>query len=213
MEATHHASVRRTPDPAEMYQRIGELTRKLHDAMQQLGYDKKIEASLGAVPDARSRLSFIAKVTGEAAEKVLNMVDASQAHQATLLADADRMEALLKSDPVGAVARGEVLHFIGHVRENSQRTNSQLTEIMMAQDFHDLTGQTVRKVIDVAANLEHSLVMLLVEGQGGTIPAPGPAHVEVPLGFLNGPVPDAQGRTDIVSDQAGVDSLLESLGF
>ena len=218
METAVHANARRAPDPAEMYQRIGELTRKLHDAMQQLGYDKKIEASLDAVPDARSRLSFIAKVTGEAAEKVLNMVDESQAHQATLLAEADRMESLLKSDPVGAVARGEVLYFIGHVRENTQRTNSQLTEIMMAQDFHDLTGQTVRKVIEVAANLEHSLVMLLVEGQGGAaaLPAsalPALAQPDVPLGFLNGPVASAVGRTDIVADQAGVDALLDSLGF
>ncbi len=211
MDTATHANARRTPDPAEMYQRIGELTRKLHDAMEQLGYDKKIEASLGAVPDARSRLSFIAKVTGEAAEKVLNMVDESQAHQGRLLAEADRMESLLKSDPVGAVARGEVLNFIGQVRDNTHRTHSQLTEIMMAQDFHDLTGQTVRKVIDVAANLEHSLVMLLVEGQGGAVPVP--AAPEVPLGFLNGPVPDATGRTDIVSDQAGVDALLDSLGF
>ncbi len=211
MDTAILAHARRTPDPAEMYQRIGELTRKLHDAMQQLGYDKKIEASLGAVPDARSRLSFIAKVTGDAAEKVLNMVDESQAHQGRLLAEADRMESLLKSDPVRAVARREVLNFIGQVRDNTHRTHSQLTEIMMAQDFHDLTGQTVRKVIDVAASLEHSLVMLLVEGQGGAVPAA--AQAEAPLGFLNGPVPDAAGRTDIVSDQAGVDALLDSLGF
>lgn len=202
---------RRAADPAEMYQRIGELTRRLHDAMRQLGYDKTIEASLGQVPDAKSRLTFIARVTGEAAEKVLNTVDASQAQQALLLQEADRMEALLKGDPVGAVARGEVLHFIEQVRRNTHDTNARLTDIMMAQDFHDLTGQTVHKVVELASQLESSLVNLLVEGHGGSVVAPVVAAV--PEGFLNGPVPDASVRTDVVTDQAGVDALLESLGF
>lgn len=194
------------PGAAEMYQRIGEITRALHDSLRQLGYDKQIEASLGTLPDARSRLAYIARVTGEAAEKVLNTVDASQADQAALLSEADRMEALLKSDPVGAVARGEVLHFIDHVRANTHRTNGQLTDIMMAQDFHDLTGQTVSKVVDVATSLEDSLLKLLID----VLP---PQAADTQESFLNGPVADPARRSDVVVDQAQVDSLLESLGF
>ncbi len=210
--------VLRAADPAAMYQRLGELTRMLHDSMRELGYDKKIETSLGHMPDAKSRLSFIARVTGDAAEKVLNTVDASQARQADLLAEADRMENLLKGDPVGAVARGEVLHFIEHVRRNTHETNAQLTDIMMAQDFHDLTGQTVGKVVEMASNLEQALVTLLLEGQAGAAASAPAAPVApqvpvVPEGFLNGPVADATGRSDVVTDQAGVDALLESLGF
>ncbi len=200
------APLRRTA-PVEMYQRLGELTRTLHDALQQLGYDKQIEASLGTLPDAKSRLTYIARLTGDAAEKVLNTVDVSQADQAQLLAEADRMETMLKRDPVGAVARGEVLHFIEHVRGNTQRTASQLTDIMMAQDFHDLTGQTVRKVVEVATTLEESLVKLLVDAQ------PPGSISSSETGFLNGPVHDPAPRTDVVADQAQVDSLLESLGF
>ena len=204
---TPHTPTRPGADPGEMYQRIGELTRMLHDALQQLGYDKQIQASLGTLPDTRSRLGYIAKLTGDAAEKVLNTVDASQAGQAELLAEADRMESRLKSDPVAAVARGEVLHFIGHVREQTQRTNAQLTEIMLAQDFHDLTGQTVRKVVEMATALEAALVQLLMDAK------PQPASDTRHEGFLNGPVHDAAGRTDVVSNQEQVDSLLESLGF
>jgi chemotaxis protein CheZ len=189
-----------------MYQRLGELTRLLHDALQQLGYDKKIEDSLGALPDARTRLSFIAKVTGNAAEKVLNTVDRSQAQQEAMLADAERVEKLLKTDPVGAVARGEVLHFIGQVQSTARDTSAQLTEIMLAQDFHDLTGQTVGKVVDIAVRLEDALLQLLVDSQ----PAAAPT---VEHGFLNGPVADAEKRTDVVANQAQVDDLLESLGF
>lgn len=189
-----------------MYQHLGELTRLLHDALQQLGYDKKIEDSLGQLPDARTRLSFIAKVTGNAAEKVLNTVDRSQAQQEAMLADAERVETLLKTDPVGAVARGELLHFIGEVKATARDTSAQLTEIMLAQDFHDLTGQTVGKVVEVAARLEDALLQLLVDAK----PA---AAAAVEHGFLNGPVADASKRTDVVANQAQVDDLLESLGF
>jgi chemotaxis protein CheZ len=196
-----------TSDPYEVFQRIGLLTRKLHDALQQLGYDKQIEDSLGALPDAKSRLGYIARLTGEAAEKVLNTVDAAQAQQEALVVEAGQVEELLKRDPVGAVARGDVLHFIDHVKANAQRTGAQLTDIMMAQDFHDLTGQTVRKVVDMASSLEESLVKLLLET------TPPEQRTRAETGFLNGPVVDAEKRADVVANQAQVDDLLESLGF
>ena len=187
-----------------LYRRIGEITRQLHDALRELGYDKQIESSLGALPDAKARLSFIARLTGEAAEKVLNTVDAAQAEQADMSARAAQVEALLRDDAAAAVESGAVLAFIGHVKGNSQRTSSRLTDIMMAQDFHDLTGQTVRKVVDIASGLEEALVKLLLE----TSP---PATVE--HGPLDGPVAEPAGRADVLSSQAQVDDLLESLGF
>ena len=57
-----------SPDGAHLYERVREITRRLHESLRELGHDKRIEASLGAVPDAKARLSFIARVTGEAAE-------------------------------------------------------------------------------------------------------------------------------------------------
>lgn len=191
----------------EVCKRIGELTCTLHRALLQLGYDKYIENSLGALPDARSRLNLIAKLTGDAAEKVLNTVDAAQAQQDALVAQAVKIEAGLKNDPVGAVARGEVLNFINHVKSNASVTTSQLSEIMLAQDFHDLTGQTVRKIVEMASLLEDSLLKLLLETTPPSQRPPAQA------GFLNGPVADAGQRTDVVVNQAQVDDLLESLGF
>ncbi len=195
----------------DVHKRIGELTRVLHDALQQLGYHKPIEQSLGALPDARSRLNFIAKLTGEAAEKVLNTVDAAQGQQDALVAEADKVAAALKTDPVGTVARGDMLNFIDQVKANAQVTTGQLSDIMLAQDFHDLTGQTVRKVVEVAATLEESLVKLLLET---TPPDQRPQFSAAPHeGFMNGPVHDAPERSDVVTNQAQVDDLLESLGF
>ena len=78
---------------------------------------------------------------------------------------------------------------------------------MLAQDFHDLTGQVVAKVVDLAGELEESLVKLLMQ----VIPEDQVHKVEESV--LNGPVVDPAGRTDIVANQEQVDSLLASLGF
>lgn len=189
----------------DLYHRIGEITRRLHDALRELGYDKKIEASLGSLPDARARLSFIARLTGDAAEKVLDTVDAAQAQQEALAAHAAQVHARLLENPSALVASGELLGFVGQVKENAQRTSSQLTDIMLAQDFHDLTGQTVRKVVEIASGLESSLLQLLL--------TESPQDAGGKFGPLSGPVAEPAGRADVVSGQAQVDDLLESLGF
>ena len=86
-------------------------------------------------------------------------------------------------------------------------TNDQLMEIMMAQDFQDLTGQVIKKIVDVVQNMETQLLALLIEAM------PEQRKAEAPEGLLNGPVISAAGRSDVVTSQAQVDDLLESLGF
>ncbi len=77
----------------------------------------------------------------------------------------------------------------------------------MAQDFQDLTGQVIKKVIDMAQNLETQLVQVLIEV------APPDVRKEKQAGLLNGPVVSSEGRDDVVTSQGQVDDLLESLGF
>ena len=60
-------------------QLVNLLTRQLHDSLNELGYAEKLRGSMGELPDAQSRLSYIARLTGEAAEKVLNHVDEAKA--------------------------------------------------------------------------------------------------------------------------------------
>jgi len=88
-----------------------------------------------------------------------------------------------------------------------QATNAQLLEIMMAQDFQDLTGQVIKKVIALAQDLEVQLLQVLV--------ASTPPDKRKNLGddLLNGPVINAEGRSDVVTSQEQVDELLASLGF
>ncbi|MEO8120172.1 MAG: protein phosphatase CheZ, partial [Rhodoferax sp.] len=126
-----HAAV--SPD---VHQSIGMLTRQLHDALSGLGLTDKVKDLAGEIPDARSRLSYIARLTGEAAEKVLNRVDQAKAQHDHIAAETRRIGALIVKDPVAAVAKGHVMNFLTDVEKSTQQIDQHLTEIMMAQDFH-----------------------------------------------------------------------------
>jgi len=203
----------------DVLQRIGVITRRLHDALSELGYDKTLARAVDRLPDARARLSYIARLTGESAEKVLNTVEFARGIQDEMRAGADALRARWHGQTVQSLAgpHGEALvadtgRFLGSLEASTDQANGYLTEIMMAQDFHDLTGQVVCKVVDLAHTLEEQLVALLVE----TAPPEFRARVQPPGGEhapLNGPVIDAEGRTDVVTSQSQVDEMLESLGF
>jgi len=191
----------------EVFQQLGSITRLLHDTMQQLGVMPKLQIATDGLPDARSRLSYIATKTADAANKVLNTVDAAK-NEHRQIADATRaMAQLIVADPVKAVASGAVMNFVQEVESSTKRIDDHLTDIMMAQDFHDLTGQVVAKVVTLANDLEDSLVKLLIQV------VPEGVREQVDPNVLNGPVVNPEGRTDVVSDQGEVDDLLASLGF
>jgi chemotaxis protein CheZ len=195
----------------DIHQKLGTLTRQLHDSLNQLGLAEKLKGTADELPDAKSRLTYIARLTGEAAEKVLNRVDQAKTQQDRILAETQRIAALLVQDPVSAVAKGHVMNFLTDIEKASKETDQHLTEIMMAQDFHDLTGQVIAKVVGLAAVIEEQLVQLLIQ----TAPAQAVAKTEsaeyVPA--LDGPAVNTEGNPDVVTNQSQVDDLLASLGF
>jgi chemotaxis protein CheZ len=193
--------------PAVVFQQLGAITRQLHDALNQLGVMPKLQAAATGLPDARSRLHYIADKSAAAAEKVLNAVDCAKAEHLTLNKETRQIIAAVLKDPVRAVASGAVLNFVGDMEAATERVDKQLTEIMLAQDFHDLTGQVMARVIALASDLEDSLVKLLVQA------APQEIAARSDMAPLDGPVVDAQGRTDVVNGQSEVDDLLASMGF
>ncbi len=191
----------------EVFQQIGNLTRLLHDTLEQLGVMPKLQIATSGLPDARSRLTYIAGKTAEAATKVLNSVDQAKADHAQISVATREIAACIVTDPVKAVASGAVMNFVESVEQRTAAIDGHLTDIMLAQDFHDLTGQVVTKVIRLAGDLEDSLLKLLVSI------VPEDQRVKVDPGLLNGPVISPAGRTDVVSNQGEVDDLLASLGF
>ena len=196
-----------TASATEVFLQIGSITRLLHDTLAQLGVMPKLQQAADGLPDARSRLSYIAEKTAAAADKVLNSVDQAKAEHARIADETRRIAKAIVADPVKAVATGAVMNFVGDVEASTQRIDRHLTDIMMAQDFHDLTGQVLAKVVRLAGELEDGLLKLLMQ----VIPADQVHKVEE--SFLNGPVVNAEGRSDVVANQEQVDDLLASLGF
>lgn len=195
------------PVALDVFQQLGALTRALHNTMQQLGVMPQLQMATEGLPDARSRLTYIANKTAEAANKVLNSVDSAKEEHAAISAATREMARAIVANPVKAVASGAVLNFVGDVEQRTARIDAHLTDIMMAQDFHDLTGQVVAKVVKLASDLEDSLVKLLVQV------VPPEQRDKIDPTILQGPVVNPEGRTDVVSDQGEVDDLLASLGF
>jgi chemotaxis protein CheZ len=197
----------------EIFQQLGTLTRQLHDTLNMLGVLPALQYSADNLPDARSRLTYIASKTEQAAEKVLNLVDKAKADQEHIANETRKLAGLIVADPVKAVASGSVMNFVNDVESVTQRVDQHLTDIMMAQDFHDLTGQVVAKVVKLANDLESQLVKLLVQAappdQATKVEAALTAHLTE---NLSGPVVD-ESRTDVVNNQGEVDDLLASLGF
>ena len=199
--------------PVQIHQQLGALTRQLHDSLNGLGLADKVKDWAGELPDAKSRLSYIARLTGQAAEKVLNQVDQAKAQHDHIAAETRRIGALITKYPVAAVAGGHVMNFITDVEQASQKVDGHLTEIMMAQDFHDLTGQVIAKVVNLAATIEEQLVLLLLQTAPPEAAAKAAAPTAAYVPALAGPVVAGQAHTDVVTDQSQVDDLLASLGF
>ena len=197
------------------YSQIGHLTRKLHDTLHELGYDKSLEKAVdNMIPDAKDRLAYIAAMTQQAAERVLNATDVAKPIQddletrsATL---STRWDSLFRNElSVDDFKQlvSETRGFLQEVPQQTKATSDQLMEIMMAQDFQDLTGQVIKKVIEMAKDMENELLKVLLESTSAE------KKSQIDSGLLNGPVVNAEGRTDIVTSQEQVDDLLESLGF
>lgn len=213
MQSIHPTPATGTAIPPDIHQTIGKLTRQLHDALNGLGLADKVKGLTGEIPDARSRLAYIARLTGAAAEKVLTLVDQAKAQHDHIATETRRISVLIVKDPVAAVAKGHVMNFLTDVEGATKQADQNLTDIMMAQDFHDLTGQVIAKVINLVADIEEQLVKLLIQT------APADAAVKVPAPeteyqpALAGPVIDPEGNPDVVTGQSEVDDLLASLGF
>ena len=122
------------------------------------------------------------------------------------------MTTALVADPVRAVATGEVMNYLTDVARVTQEADEHLTEIMMAQDFHDLTGQVIARVVTLAATIEAQLVQLVLQ-TAPTSTTPVATPVPAVREHLAGPVVDPEKAPDVVTDQSQVDDLLASLGF
>jgi chemotaxis protein CheZ len=192
-----------------MFDRLGGIVRQLHDSMRELGYDRSLAEVAMEITDSKGRLEYIASLTEQAANKVLNSIDESMPAQDNLsktAKDMDNRWALLFEGKLSLeefkVLAGDSRQFAALVAEASESEKARLMEIMMAQDFQDLTGQIIKKVVTITQKLEKELTQLLLDN------APAALVKEKPVDLMQGPsVPNSA----LVQDD--VDDLLADLGF
>ena len=197
-----------------MLARVGQITRALHDRLRELGFDKVLEKATVEMPDVRDRLNYVARMTEQAAQRVLNATDSAIPIQERIDAGADEVLQGWKAtlaEPFSEARYRDMatltMQCLADMRNDTGATKQHLLDIMMAQDFQDLTGQVIRKVTDLAHELEQQLVQFLVDY------SPSDTKREQQSSLLNGPQIDPANRSDVVADQGQVDDLLESLGF
>ena len=198
----------------EMLNRIGHVTRTLHDSLQGLGFDKILEQVATEIPDTKERLNYVARMTEQAAERVLNATDLANPLQTKLANEGTELKKYwleilssksLKSDY--NIAACKTLEFIELSEHTTKETKALLLEIMMAQDFQDLTGQVIKKITELAQDLEHQLLQVLIDF------SPKLNKKEINLNLMNGPQISINIADDALASQKQVDDLLENLGF
>ncbi|MGR5235486.1 protein phosphatase CheZ [Vibrio alfacsensis] len=214
-------------DGNPMLQEIGTLTRDLHDSLKQFNLEQRMtEIAKAEIPDARDRLQYVIDKTELAANKTMDAVECC-------LPIADNLhECLQQVRPQW----NELMHgrielsdfkllchrideLLVQVEGDSTELRGQLTEILMAQDFQDLTGQIIRRVITLSNEVEDRLVEILTVFSGNKSEQPAQV-LSKPTDKKNKPSSEAEGpilhpelREDAVSSQDEVDDLLSSLGF
>lgn len=200
---------------ADIIGRIGNLTRMLRDSLRELGLDQAIAEAAEAIPDARDRLDYVVQMTAQAAERALTSVEASQPHQDEMEKGANALTQRWDEwfeNPIELADARELVtdtrKYLSDVPVHTRFTNSQLLEIMMAQDFQDLTGQVIKRMMDVIQEIERQLLMVLLEN----MPEQGTRTKRENDSLLNGPQVDTS-KAGIVASQDQVDDLLDSLGF
>ena len=191
-----------------MFDRLGNIVRQLHDSLSQLGYDRSLADVAVEVTDAAARLEYIATLTEKAANKVLNSIDEGMPIQDALIKNGKNIEArwnLLFEGKLDIeefkLLAADSRQFAATAAQSGEAEKARLMEIMMAQDFQDITGQIIKKIIAITQKLERELAQLLRDNAPASL-------AEKPVDLLAGPsVPSSAMRQD------DVDDLLGSLGF
>ena len=202
----------------EAYARLGAITREMHEALTLLG-SNHLHDIVEEIPHARDRLAYVGQMTEAAADKVLTLVETAKPACDDLSGRAVELSASLarfaRSEELTLQkARGLLVvcsKFVERTGGFSKGQAEVLSDIMMAQDFQDLSGQVIKKVIDIINRTEMQLVHLLVDSSPQAAAVEETSQVEpatVDTHKLDGPQ-----TSENALKQTDVDDLLASLGF
>jgi chemotaxis protein CheZ len=209
-----------------LYQEIGRLTRALHESIKNFKLDSNIQGAGSEIDEAHEGLNYVVNMTAKAANKTMDMVDAALPVSKSISIEA----ADIKQDwnrflnkELGAADFRDLTKrisvFLDHTEVNTNKLNSNLNEILLAQDFQDLTGQVIQRITTMVTDVESRLVNLVAMA-GHVDQMTGIKHKQADAEIIDdnplkgvGPQINAEDKEDVASDQVDVDDLLSSLGF
>jgi len=218
--AEHQLAILTQYQESELFHEVGKLTRELHESMNNFNLDSRlVDLTENEMPNTRERLNYVITTTEEAAHKTLGYIDQTLPLASKLKSTADKIDQSwhrfrmreMNADEFRALSK-EIEVYLPEVKQNSDQIHANLSEMMMAQGFQDLTGQVIRQVIDLVEEVEDNLVRLVkIAGQHIEIKPEGNKKVD-PI-KAEGPQLNAGDNPNVVNDQDEVDDLLSSLGF
>ena len=203
----------------EAFARLGSITREMHEALSVLGANQ-LHNIVEEFPNARDRLAYVGKMTEDAANKVLNLVEEAKPACDDLAKRGDELGAALtrlaqSPDYSDEKAKGLLVtcgKFAHSTAQFSSKQAEVLSDIMMAQDFQDLSGQVIKKVIDIITRTEMQLVQLLIDSSPDALVSTKAAATEGTVS-VDDHVLEGPQTADNALKQDDVDDLLASLGF
>lgn len=206
---------------SQLFQEVGKLTRQLHETLNSFHVDSRVEAlAKNEIPDAKERLNYVIKMTEDSANKTLSAVEiglpiAEELKDKSGILNKKWQRFRQREMPIEEFRElsNDIDNYLDWSVIQSEKVRENFSAILMAQDFQDLTGQVIRRVINLVQEMESSLIELvrisgqrmkkgpLVENDGNNSKADGPR------------IPGCESSKDKLSSQDDVDKLLSSLGF
>ena len=207
-----------------LFQELGKMTRQLHDSLTSFALDSRMQSMAESdIPDAKARLNHVINMTEESANRTLSAVEgtlpiAEQLQdQANILHE--KWDRFRNKDMNVEEFRGmsqEIGDFLDVTTTRASQIHGNLSEVMMAQGFQDLTGQIIRRVITLVTEVEDNLVELIRLSGDAEAGIETSGDAETTEDIMQGIGPQVPGVSDdggSVSGQDEVDDLLSSLGF
>lgn len=201
----------------ELIHRIASVTRMLREGMRELGLDQAVSEAADAIPDARERLDYVARMTEQAANRVLNAAEEARPLQEEMQRQAETLDARWQewfNHPAELTEARQLVddtrQLLRDIPEKTRVSQDKLMEIIMAQDFQDLTGQVIMRMLAVINSIETELIQVLITYLPEETREAKKKEIE---SLVNGPQIKPEGKPEVVSNQDQVDDLLSSLGF
>ncbi len=218
-EVKHHLSILAKAYESELFHEVGKMTRELHESLNNFAVDSRlVDLTENTMPNTRDRLNYVIETTEAAAHKTLEFIDQTLPIASDLKQTAEKIDESwhrfrmreMNADEFRTLSK-EIEAYLPDVKKHSEQIHANLSEVMMAQGFQDLTGQVIRQVIDLVEEVESNLVGLIkISGQQIVKPKDSKP---VDASKAEGPQINAADNPEVVNNQDEVDDLLSSLGF